>query len=161
MSDNNTTTITLRSLDGEEFEVPKEVALMSVTIRNIIEDDWDGKNILLYNVESGVLAKVIEYCKRHSPATATTNNNEATTEEELEAWDKDFVMNMDKHELFEVIMATNYMVVQGLMNLTCRSVADMVKDLSVEEVRVFFNVENDFTEEEEAEIRRQNEWAFK
>ncbi|KAK1302268.1 SKP1-like protein 1A [Acorus calamus] len=160
MSDNNNTTVTLRSSDGEEFEVPKEVALMSVTIRNIIEDAWDGINIPLYNVESGVLAKVIEYCKRHSLAT-TTNNNEAMTEEELEAWDKDFVMNMDNHELFEVIMATNYMVVQGLMDLTCRWVADMVKDLSIEEVRVFFGVENDFTEEEEAEIRRQNEWAFK
>ncbi|KAK1309059.1 SKP1-like protein 1A [Acorus calamus] len=161
MSNNTTTTITLRSSDGEEFEVPKEVALMSVTIRNIIEDDWDGKNIPLYNVESGVLAKVIEYCKRHSPAIAAATNNEAMTEEELEAWDKYFVMNMDNHELFEVIMGTNYMVVQGLMDLACQRVADMVKDLSIEEVRVFFGVENDFTEEEEAEIRRQNEWAFK
>ncbi|KAK1306588.1 SKP1-like protein 1B [Acorus calamus] len=167
MSDNNTAIITLKSSDGEEFDVPREVALMSVTVRNLIEDDYDKKNIPLYNVESRVLVKVIEYCKRHCPATTTTtNSSEAMTEEEkkkqeeeLEAWDKEFV-NMDYDQLFIVINAANYMVVEGLMDIACRKVADRIRRLSVEEVREVFGIENDFTEEEEAELRRESEWAF-
>ena len=36
----------------------------------------------------------------------------------------------------------------------------MIKDKSVEEIRQTFNIKNDFTPEEEAEIRKENQWAF-
>ncbi|KAF7840997.1 SKP1-like protein 1A [Senna tora] len=39
-------------------------------------------------------------------------------------------------------------------------VADMIKGKMPEEIRKTFNIKNDFTPEEEAEIRRENQWAF-
>lgn len=36
----------------------------------------------------------------------------------------------------------------------------MMKGKSPEELRKEFNIENDFTPEEEEEIRRENQWAF-
>ncbi|BFG34957.1 hypothetical protein CerSpe_212310 [Prunus speciosa] len=41
-----------------------------------------------------------------------------------------------------------------------KTVADMIKDKTPEEIRVIFNIENDFTPEEEKEIRKENKWAF-
>jgi S-phase kinase-associated protein 1 len=60
--------------------------------------------------------------------------------------------------------AANFLNVQRLMDAGCRALADTIKDKSVEEMRAMFGIENDFTPEEEEEIKKQNAWcqgAFK
>lgn len=57
--------ITLKSSDGEIFEVDEAVALESQTIKHMIEDDCADSGIPLPNVNSKILSKVIEYCKKH------------------------------------------------------------------------------------------------
>ena len=37
---------------------------------------------------------------------------------------------------------------------------DMMKGKTPEKIRKTFNIKNDFTPEEEEEIRRENQWAF-
>lgn len=41
----------------------------------------------------------------------------------------------------------------------CKTVANMIKGKSPEEIRKLFNIKNDFTPEEEEQIKRENEWA--
>ena len=53
--------LTLRSSDSEEFEVEEAVAMESQTIRHMIEDDCADNGIPLPNVNSKIIAKVIEY----------------------------------------------------------------------------------------------------
>ncbi|XP_026439317.1 transcription factor GTE8-like [Papaver somniferum] len=55
--------VTLRSSDGWSFEVEEVVALQSQTIKRLIEDNC--VDIPLPNVTSNILAKVLEYCKKH------------------------------------------------------------------------------------------------
>ncbi|KAL5722202.1 suppressor of kinetochore protein mutant [Ranunculus cassubicifolius] len=69
-------------------------------------------------------------------------------------------MKIDQAVLFDLIMAANYLNVKGLLDLTCQTVADMIKGKTPEEIRKTFGIENDFTPEEEAELRRENQWAF-
>uniref|UniRef100_A0A453CR30 SKP1 component POZ domain-containing protein n=1 Tax=Aegilops tauschii subsp. strangulata TaxID=200361 RepID=A0A453CR30_AEGTS len=57
--------ITLKSSDGEEFQIEEAVAMESQTIRHMIEDDCADNGIPLPNVDSKILSKVIEYCKKH------------------------------------------------------------------------------------------------
>jgi S-phase kinase-associated protein 1 len=47
-----------------------------------------------------------------------------------------------------------------LLDLTCLTVANMIKGKTPDEIRQTFNIENDFTPEEEEECRRENSWAF-
>ncbi|KAA8524959.1 hypothetical protein F0562_011403 [Nyssa sinensis] len=56
--------------------------------------------------------------------------------------------------------ATNYLNIKSLVDLTCQTVADMIKGKTPEEIRKTFNIKNDFTPEEEEEVRRENQWAF-
>lgn len=61
---------------------------------------------------------------------------------------------------FQFFQAANYLNIKGLLDLTCQTVADMIKGKTPEEIRKTFNIKNDFTPEEEEEVRRENQWAF-
>ncbi|CAD6272001.1 unnamed protein product [Miscanthus lutarioriparius] len=52
--------------------------------------------------------------------------------------------------------AANYLNIKGLLEAG----ADMIKGMTPEEIRKMFNIKSDFTQEED-EIRRKNQWAFK
>lgn len=58
------------------------------------------------------------------------------------------------------MQAANFLDIKSLLDLTCQKVADMIKGKQPEEIRKIFNIENDFTPEEEAKIREENQWAF-
>ncbi|KAG6388474.1 hypothetical protein SASPL_149901 [Salvia splendens] len=164
-TDNNgSKKITMRSSDGEVFEVDESVALESQTIKHIIEDDCADNVIPLPNVTGKILSKVIEYCKRHVDSAASATNSEdklasAVSDEELKAFDVDFV-KVDQATLFDLILAANYLNIKTLLDLTCQTVADKIKGKTPEEIRKTFNIKNDFTAEEEEEVRRENQWAF-
>ncbi|XP_074555556.1 SKP1-like protein 1B [Curcuma longa] len=147
--------ITLLSSDGVAFEVGVAVAIESQTIKHMIEDDCAEDGIPLPNVTSRILAKVIEYCQKHVDDPAKSSDGD----EELESWDAKFV-NVDQATLFDLISAANYMDIKGLLDLLCQTVANMIKGKTTEEIRKTFNIKNDFTPEEEEEVRRENHWAF-
>lgn len=58
-----------------------------------------------------------------------------------------------------VYQAANYLDIKALLDVGCKTVANMIKGKSPEEIRKTFNIQNDFTPEEEDQIRRENEWA--
>jgi len=63
------------------------------------------------------------------------------------------------HVLMTVPQAANYLDIKALLDVGCKTVANMIKGKSPEEIRKTFNIQNDFTPEEEDQIRRENEWA--
>ncbi|PHT31664.1 SKP1-like protein 11 [Capsicum baccatum] len=56
--------------------------------------------------------------------------------------------------------ATNYLNIKSLLDLTCQTVTEMIKGKTPEEIRKTFNIKNNFTPEEEEEVRRETAWAF-
>ncbi|XP_059435567.1 SKP1-like protein 1A [Corylus avellana] len=103
--------ITLKSSDGEAFEVDEAVALESPTIK----DDCAENVIPLPDVTSKILAKVIEYCKKHVKAQATNPDNR-TSDDDLKAWDA---------ELVQLDTDTLFCLIQSLVDLIRQTVADM------------------------------------
>ncbi|KEH36015.1 putative S-phase kinase-associated protein [Medicago truncatula] len=150
--------ITLNSSDGETFKVSKMVARESQVIKHMIEEDCANEAIPLQDVTANILAMVIEYCKKHVDAAAASSDGKPS-EDDLEDWDAEFV-KVDKGTLFNLIDAANYLEIKSLLDLTCQTVADMMKGKTPEEIRNTFNIENDFTPQEEEEVRRENQWAF-
>ncbi|XP_044959263.1 SKP1-like protein 1 [Hordeum vulgare subsp. vulgare] len=156
--------VTLKSSDGEEFEVEEAVAVESQTIRHLIEDDCADNGIPLPNVNSKILSKVIEYCNKHVQAKPADAAGPGASDapppaDDLKNWDAEFV-KVDQATLFDLILAANFLNIKGLLDLTCQTVADMIKGKTPEEIRKTFNIKNDFTPDEEEEIRRENQWAF-
>ncbi|CAN0918324.1 SKP1-like protein 11 [Linum grandiflorum] len=69
--------------------------------------------------------------------------------------------------LFDLILvyplflkAADYLNIKELLDLTCRKAAHMISEKTPEEMRKIFNIKNDFTPEEEANIRIENRWAY-
>uniref|UniRef100_A0A183DL91 Skp1 domain-containing protein n=1 Tax=Gongylonema pulchrum TaxID=637853 RepID=A0A183DL91_9BILA len=70
--------------------------------------------------------------------------------EEEKQWRQDFLTLSDNNELFEIVQAANYLDISELLAEGCKAIANQIKGKSVQELREFFNIENDFTPEEEA-----------
>ena len=66
---------------------------------------------------------------------------------------------VDQGTLFELILAANYLDIKGLLDVTCKTVANMIKGKTPEEIRKTFNIRNDFTASEEEQVRKENEWC--
>jgi len=159
-----TSQLILQSSDNEDISVDKNVAERSVLIKNMVSDLGEEamtEPIPIPNVNAAVLKKVIEWCTHHKdePVPATEDDSDSRKKTtEIEEWDQKF-MQVDQEMLFEIILAANYLDIKQLLDVGCKTVANMIKGKSPEEIRKTFNIQNDFTPEEEDQIRRENEWA--
>lgn len=77
--------------------------------------------------------------------------------EVVQKWYADFV-EVEQVMLFELILAANYMDIKPLLDLTCATVASMIKGKTPEDIRQTFNIKNDFSPEEEQQVREENKW---
>ncbi|KAI8832929.1 Skp1 family, dimerization domain-containing protein [Chytriomyces cf. hyalinus JEL632] len=131
------------SSDIQEFSVPEDIACQSQLIKNMIEDigDADEHAIPLPNVAGAILQKVIEHATMHKddPPSAPETETMLSSSKDIQERDKQFLNN--------------------LLDVGCKNVANMIKGKTVEEVRALFNIVNDFTPEEEEQIRKENEWC--
>eukprot|EP00388_Colpodella_angusta_P045031 GDKK01064743.1.p1 GENE.GDKK01064743.1~~GDKK01064743.1.p1 ORF type:complete len:148 (-),score=28.03 GDKK01064743.1:34-477(-) len=140
------------------------VGKMSELVKTMIDDDQneeEAQEIPLPNVKSAILAKVIEFTQHYR--TEPMNEIEkplksANMAEVVQDWYSNFIA-VDQEILFELILAANYMDIKPLLDLTCATVASMIKGKSPEDIRKTFNIVNDFTPEEEAQVREENKWC--
>ncbi|KAB8212930.1 E3 ubiquitin ligase complex SCF subunit sconC [Aspergillus novoparasiticus] len=149
------------SADGVDIIVDRDVAERSLLIKNMLEDLGETKeSIPIPNVSEPVLKKVFEWCTHHKNGTSCVDDADDSRHKtmDIDEWDQKF-MQVDQEMLFEIIMAANYLDIRGLLDVGCKTVANMIKGKSPEEIRKTFNIQNDFTPEEEDQIRRENEWA--
>ncbi|CAG0880857.1 unnamed protein product [Cyprideis torosa] len=157
--------IKLQSMDGETFEVDVEIAKQSTTIKTMLEDlagmdDEEGELVPLPNVNAAILRKVIQWCSYHKddpPAMEEDENKERRTDD-ISSWDAEF-LKVDQGTLFELILAANYLDIKPLLDVTCKTVANMIKGKTPEEIRKTFNIRNDFSPAEEEQVRKENEWC--
>ena len=143
---------------AEIREVSRKSIIMSKTIENMLNDlaDDDNNVIPLSNVNLLMLEKVIEYCNYHTENPLKSVDDKVT--EDIIPWDIKFC-ELDQQTLFELILAANFLDIKPLLDLTCKTVANMIKGKSPEEIRKTFNIKNDFTPEEEEKVRKDNEWC--
>ena len=128
----------------------------------MIDDTGTEEEIPLPNVKFAILKKVMEYCEKHrndNPPEIEKPLKTSNLSDLVDAYDAKFIDLENLEELFEIILAANYLDIKSLLDLSCAKVASLIKGKSPEEIRKIFNIENDFTPEEEAQIREENKWA--
>ncbi len=163
--------VTLHSNDNEQFTVTLQVAKMSGLIRDMLHDlgGDEGDDVMpipLPNVDAPTLQTVLAFCEHHKDdAVAAAENSAddlagtAATNPVLDEWDQAFFAKMPNEQRFALLSAANYLDVRLLLDYGCKTVADSIKGKTVAEIRTIFDIQNDFTPEEEEAIRKENEWC--
>ncbi|KAL6193152.1 hypothetical protein ACLB2K_034236 [Fragaria x ananassa] len=90
----------------------------------MVEDGCADNAIPLPNVSGQILAKVIEYLKKHLDDKESKNDNDEGVSQEIR---RKFRKDRPEHMLFDLIVAANYRNIKELLDLTCQTVADMIK----------------------------------
>eukprot|EP00013_Stygamoeba_regulata_P026121 CAMPEP_0177655638 /NCGR_PEP_ID=MMETSP0447-20121125/15090_1 /TAXON_ID=0 /ORGANISM="Stygamoeba regulata, Strain BSH-02190019" /LENGTH=228 /DNA_ID=CAMNT_0019159603 /DNA_START=107 /DNA_END=790 /DNA_ORIENTATION=- len=151
--------VRLSSTDGREFEVSRQVAYMSETVKNLVEDVGDEMDsaIPLASVHSLDLEEVIKYCQYHEkhPEINAVKQPRKWGKWDIPidqqyanticAWDQQFIDQLGVKRIFDVMLAANYLDVKPLLRLLCKAVANQMKGKSPQEIRAYFGIEKDFT----------------
>jgi S-phase kinase-associated protein 1 len=158
-------------MEGEVYNVPINVAKMSALVATTIDDDDDDdddddkateREIPLPNVKGEVLAKVIEYCEYYTNKEAMTQIQTPLKSSKLEDLVQTFYVEfvkLDQPLLFELVTASNFMDIKPLLDLTCLAVSISIKGKTAAQLREIFNISNEFSPEEEAQVREESQWA--
>ncbi|XP_057317955.1 S-phase kinase-associated protein 1-like [Microplitis mediator] len=137
--------IKLESKDKKVFEVDIKVAKMSMTIKTMLENLRLGDNhdevVPLLNVNSAILKKVIEWAEYHKddPPAPEDDKTREKRSDDISVWDSKF-LEVDQPTLFALIRASNYLDIKGLMDVTCKTVANMLKGKNFDEIEKNFNL---------------------
>ncbi|KAF0928475.1 hypothetical protein E2562_004117 [Oryza meyeriana var. granulata] len=165
--------------DGNDFKIPVVAAMLSTVLRDSIDSDSDHSGLIKvpHQVPSKIFPMVKVYCTKHAKvddkgnSTVSTNsgaassssgpapNPAATEEEDLKNWDKEFV-NVDQWTLYGLLLAAHFLNIDGLFDITCHKVANMLKGKNCQQMREILNIVSDFTKDDEKAIKAQNPWAF-
>ena len=146
--------ITLVSKEGINEEVPVQIAKLSKLVNTIIDDDDDDddeeQTLPLPNVSSEVLKKIIQFMNHYyeHPFTEIHKPLQGSIKDLVGEWYANFV-DIDQEKLFELILAANYMDISPLLELSCATVASMIKGKDPEEIRKIFDINNDITNEQD------------
>ncbi|VDK23343.1 unnamed protein product [Taenia asiatica] len=158
--------VKLVTSDVVVFDVDLEVARKSVMIRDILDDVGpeaaeDDEPIPLQYVNAATLSKVLQWCTHHKDDAPQQGHDKKRDRrmDDISAWDQEF-LRVDQRTLLELILAADYLDIEGLLDTCCKSVAIMIKGKTPEEIRNTFNIKSDFTPEEEEQIRKENEWCM-
>eukprot|EP00475_Leptophrys_vorax_P042992 TRINITY_DN813_c0_g1_i1.p1 TRINITY_DN813_c0_g1~~TRINITY_DN813_c0_g1_i1.p1 ORF type:complete len:208 (-),score=58.73 TRINITY_DN813_c0_g1_i1:53-604(-) len=148
-------TIDLVSNDQKRITIPKSIASMASTVKDLIDNDSTAKEMCLQHVNGTTLEKIVEWMKYHSkvppraiPRPLKTSNMKETVGE----WDAQYV-DVEVELVFDVLLSANYLGIVPLLELCCAKIASMMLGKTPRQIRSAFNITADFTPEEEQEIR--------
>jgi S-phase kinase-associated protein 1 len=130
-------TISLKTADGNMFKIEVAIAKPMKTVQAFIEE-VNTAIIPLPNVAHKDLAMIVEYCKKEISGEIT------------EDFEPGFVKEINNEELKVLLLAAYYLDVDRLYKFLCKTIASRIENKSVEYVRNYFGIKNDFTPEEEA-----------
>ena len=144
--------------DQRRFEVLKATAMMSKLVCAMVEDE-DTENDLeipLPNVKSDTLERIIRFCVHHEtyPMKEIKKPLKSSVMKEIvPEWDAEFIDSLSQPDLYDLILAANYMDFAYLLDLACAKVASTLKGKTSAEIRANMGITEEFTPEEEARIK--------
>ncbi|KAK3372641.1 E3 ubiquitin ligase complex SCF subunit sconC [Podospora didyma] len=169
--------------NSQIFDISRKAISVSAMLNDMLADtdNWETENpppigLVDAPFDTSALPFVLAWMEAHKDDKDNLQarpENEGTklTEREFKnklavrtKWDDAFwadeaISANDNFILFHMIMWANFLEIPPLLDQTTCIVANMIKGKKVEEIRAIFNIVNDFTPEEEAQIARENEWA--
>lgn len=145
--------VSVKTGDNADFQVPLELAVASKTIANMLEDmapgvltgdDLPDEVVPLPNVTSRDMELIVAYWTQRAPDRSVG----------------DFAATLTLTEMWALMEAADYLNITGLFTGLTAYAATLLKDKTPEQMRDVLCVTNDFTPDEEAQIKKECGWAL-
>lgn len=147
-------TIKVSTNDGEVFTLEKKIYDTMYVIRQMLDDlEWTEESgpIPLPNVNSTTLKNYIAFVEHKWPDPVTRpypdENGTVPMLEDDNAPSSDkqdeFLSKLSQEDLFQLILATNFLNYESALHHICAHVASMIRNKPPEEIRKFFNIESE------------------
>ncbi|KAI0508582.1 s-phase kinase-associated protein 1 [Xylaria bambusicola] len=159
--------VTLASNDGVEVQATLAAVKQSTTLSTMFEvlDESKTTNlpVPIPGVDGETLRVVMEWCEEYQHVTEADNSlklgNGAT---KIPEWSNVFLtkVGLDRDLFFKLINAANYLEIQPLLRYSILKLARKLEMMNPEQMREYLHIENDFSPEEEAELKRSHAWAM-
>ena len=140
-------------------------AMQSSLIKGLIEDgsaDDPDDPLAVTQVRTSAMEKCMVFVA-HMRESGTKPEIEQPLpsndlSQDVEAWNNNTYITdqVDQALLFDIVLAANYLDIKPLLKLGSAKIGSLIKSKSIEKIRQFFQMDNDFTPEEEANIREEN-----
>ena len=75
-------------------------------------------------------------------------------------WDAVLISELNDEELVELILGCNFLDIKSLLDVCLVKYACEFKDVSIDEVKTKFNIEEEFTPEVEERLKQEYHWAM-
>ena len=144
--------ITLKSSDGQQFQIDIKSAKRSTYIADLIEEHKGETEFLIPEVEAKILKKIVEYLihyKDSEPKEITQPLPKKDFKECVDDWDYEYI-NLQNDTILELMLAANFMDIKPLLELTCAKIASVIKGKSPEEIQNEFKMEKDFDDDDDS-----------
>jgi len=149
--------ITINTADNGIFRVLPMLIEKSTTLTNLIEDtvlSEEDPVIELNSIERLTMTAVLDYLKIHLNDVV----KEDKPTDPISEVDEAFIGN-NVDTIFKIIEAANFLDIKPLLEMGCKKIANLIKGKSTAEMRTILSIENDFTPQEEADMKKENEWV--
>lgn len=132
-------TVTLLSADGPSFVVSRKVTDMCQTLKNMLSDIPDLTEVPVANVKGNILDKLVVWSTYHleNPIPEVSEADKYRTDN-ISEWDQKFMADLSMVDLFDLVLAANYLDHRVLLETCCKTIANMIKGSTPEEVKTKF-----------------------
>jgi len=133
-------TFKLVANDGRDFSIKKKNAFISIVVKSAIENDQSVADLPV-NVKGDILSLVVEYMNHHGgtepPIVEKPLRSKIMKDVVKDPWDADYMdkIGENRQQLYDLILAANYMDIKALLHLGCAKVASLIKGQPLEKIR--------------------------
>lgn len=140
--------LNLVSGNGDSFEVSRKGALLSKVVKTALESDQNCEEVPIPGVNSDILKLIVDYMNHHN-GTTPKEPEKPLRSIVISEWCKDTydAKLMEKvvannQQLYDLILAANYMDMQSLLHTSCAAVASKIKGKPLEKIKDILAVES-------------------
>ena len=158
--------VKLQSTDGEVFELPLRLAkqfdpVTSYLVSTGINGDPEEVPFPI-EVSSQALKAIVDWSLYRQDDPESDEETEVEDRaSKVTPWDLKFAKNLGDDLALETLSACHYLQHKPMLRVLVKIVASWIRGKSVEFLRAKLKIENDYTPEEEEELKEKNAWTEK
>lgn len=131
----------LVSKDKKEFTVERKQAFISTLVKTSLENDDKADEVPIPGVTGAILELVVTYMKEHKgvepPIIEKPLRSKVMKDVCPHKPDADYIDKIgdNRQQLYDLILAANYMDIKSLLHLGCAKVASLIKGQPLEKIK--------------------------